>query len=202
MVMDYFIFVVGFYVANICVLATVVLAYYGMISGIWPPPTRKAFLAGWGWYAASLAVALRLSLLPPSIPKPFDSLVWRGAGTILIGLSCVVFLWAIAAFRSIGRVAGTRIDRLITGGPYRYVRHPQYTSLFLFLYGFTLVQSSLHFLAYSLIISAIFHFLAMLEERYLMRRFGEDYSRYRENTPMFIPRLRKAALLQPEGKTS
>ena len=31
---------------------------------------------------------------------------------------------------------------------------------------------------------------AHFEERKLLREFGEDYARYKENTPMLLPRLK------------
>ena len=39
----------------------------------------------------------------------------------------------------------------------------------------------------------------LVEEKELRIRFGEAYERYRRETPLFIPRLRRRAAGQPAG---
>jgi protein-S-isoprenylcysteine O-methyltransferase Ste14 len=80
---------------------------------------------------------------------------------------------------------------LVTDGPYSYVRHPQYAGLFIIMVGM-LIQ-------WPMIITALmfpvllfaYHRLSKREEEEMIKLFRDDYRRYREKTPMFIPRLRK-----------
>jgi protein-S-isoprenylcysteine O-methyltransferase Ste14 len=74
---------------------------------------------------------------------------------------------------------------LITGGLYRYVRHPLYTfSLsILWLSPNMSVNSFVVYAALTLYILVGIVF----EERKLIREFGQEYEAYRSVTPMLIP---------------
>lgn len=82
-------------------------------------------------------------------------------------------------------------ERLVTGGLYRYVRHPQYTGLFLALFGEGIVHWPTLFSVglFPLIVLA-YYFLARKEERDMIARFGDEYLSYRRRVPMLIPRPR------------
>lgn len=80
-------------------------------------------------------------------------------------------------------------NRLVTDGLYGIVRHPQYTGLFIALFGegivhwptiFSVALFPLIVLAYSL--------LARKEERKMVERFGDAYRAYQNRVPKFIPR--------------
>ncbi|RJQ34100.1 isoprenylcysteine carboxylmethyltransferase family protein [Candidatus Parcubacteria bacterium] len=82
--------------------------------------------------------------------------------------------------------------RLATDGLYGLVRHPQYTGLFIGLFGegvvhwptiFSVVLFPIIVLAYIL--------LAYREERRMLQEFGESYRVYKERTPMFFPGKRQ-----------
>lgn len=80
-------------------------------------------------------------------------------------------------------------DRLVTGGLYRYVRHPQYTGLFIALFGEGVVHWPTIFSVGLLpLIILAYYFLARKEERDMIRHFGETYRDYMSRVPMFIPR--------------
>ncbi len=88
---------------------------------------------------------------------------------------------------------------LVTEGPYAYVRHPQYSGLFLIMIGMLIqwptIITALMFPA----LVFIYYRLARREEEEMIRTFGEEYKRYTEKVPMFIPRrLPKKA--QEEGR--
>ena len=71
--------------------------------------------------------------------------------------------------------------RLITSGPYRWVRHPMYLSLFLLMAGIAIHgQGWSHAIGLMLVATAIV-FKIEKEERYLLRTFP-DYEVYRQNT--------------------
>ena len=78
--------------------------------------------------------------------------------------------------------------RLATDGLYALVRHPQYTGLFLGLFGEGVVHWPTIFslTLYPLII-LIYVLLAYREERQMLAQFGEQYRKYREEVPMFFP---------------
>ncbi len=72
---------------------------------------------------------------------------------------------------------------------YRFVRHPRYLTVFVFLLGLFLATGLIP-MFYLFIYSAImFHFVAVEEERELEKRFGRRYAVYRKKTGRFLPRL-------------
>lgn len=83
--------------------------------------------------------------------------------------------------------------RLATEGPYARIRHPQYAGFVLIMTGFLLQWPTLHTLAMYPILILVYARLATAEERDSLIRFGEDYRRYMEQVPRFIPRRIHAA---------
>jgi len=78
--------------------------------------------------------------------------------------------------------------RLATDGLYGIVRHPQYTGLFLGLFGEGVVHWPTLFSVglFPLIVLA-YVLLARKEERRMVEEFGEAYRVYQRRVPMFIP---------------
>jgi len=80
--------------------------------------------------------------------------------------------------------------RLITSGPYAFVRHPMYTGIFLAAIGSLLV-----YFTWTTLFLVCFAPLTMVrawrEEKVLAAEFGEEWWAYRERVPMFLPRLRR-----------
>lgn len=79
-------------------------------------------------------------------------------------------------------------NRLVTDGLYGLVRHPQYSGLFIGLFGegvihwptiFSVTLFPAIVIAYTL--------LAYREEGQMLARFGEQYRVYRQHVPMFFP---------------
>jgi protein-S-isoprenylcysteine O-methyltransferase Ste14 len=75
--------------------------------------------------------------------------------------------------------------QFVTGGLYRFVRHPLYSAGLLFLWlspQVTLNSLTLY------IAATIYIFIgAYFEERKLVREFGEVYREYQSRTPMLVP---------------
>lgn len=79
---------------------------------------------------------------------------------------------------------------LSTGGLYRYVRHPMYSSVLLLALGIALNSGSV--IKYFLVIClyVLFHFKSVYEEKYLRLKYPE-YAEYSAQTPRFIPLTKK-----------
>ncbi len=80
--------------------------------------------------------------------------------------------------------------RLVTTGPYRYVRHPAYTGLLLFFTGVAFVLSDLYiwFIVIAYVGVAVWRRIRM-EERSLRAHFGDEYLAWRQRTKYLIPFL-------------
>lgn len=82
-------------------------------------------------------------------------------------------------------------DRLITDGVYGLVRHPQYTGIFLAVFGQLVHWPTIPTLLLAPLIVYAYVHLARWEERRLIERFGDAYLAYRRDVPMFVPRWRR-----------
>jgi len=91
-----------------------------------------------------------------------------------------------------------RGKRLAVTGPYSYVRHPQYLGFILIMVGFLLQWPTLVTLAMFPVLLLMYARLAISEEREVRMHFGEEYVRYAEKTPRFIPRLGSLCRTHPE----
>ena len=79
-------------------------------------------------------------------------------------------------------------NRLATGGLYSLVRHPQYTGLFIGLFGEGIVHwPTLFSVGLFPIIVIVYTLLARREEKKVIEQFGEEYLEYRRHVPMFLP---------------
>jgi protein-S-isoprenylcysteine O-methyltransferase Ste14 len=85
-----------------------------------------------------------------------------------------------------------RTHRVASSGPYARIRHPQYVAFVLVMFGFLLQWPTLITLVMFPILLLVYAQLARHEEGDALAEFGEDYRRYRDTTPAFIPKLRGA----------
>ena len=79
--------------------------------------------------------------------------------------------------------------KLVKTGLYRYIRHPMYGSLLLLGLGMFLKSISWQsFIIMMIIIVALF-ITCKVEEREMLKKFGDEYKAYISKTKMFIPYL-------------
>jgi protein-S-isoprenylcysteine O-methyltransferase Ste14 len=107
---------------------------------------------------------------------------------MVIGYTIVFFGATLVAdgWRRIHRAR--REDRLVTEGVYSRIRHPQYTGLFLIVFGEGIVHwpTIVSVAAFPIIVAA-YTFLARKEERQMVQKFGDTYRNYQRQVPMFVP---------------
>ncbi len=83
-------------------------------------------------------------------------------------------------------------NRLATDGLYGLVRHPQYTGLFIGLFGEGVVHWPTVFSVILFpVIVLVYTLLAYREERQMLEEFGEQYRIYKAHVPMFFPGKRR-----------
>jgi len=145
---------------------------------------------------AALQIALVMSVgawaargEPPfSMPQWLVLLRW---GMILGGLvlgTVALRAYDFGAFAGLAQFRGEEdaTQPLVSDGLHRHMRHPLYTAALLLLWGRVDGELALATAIWGSLYLAIgSHY----EERRLMVRYGETYSRYRAITPRFFPRL-------------
>jgi protein-S-isoprenylcysteine O-methyltransferase Ste14 len=100
-----------------------------------------------------------------------------GVWMTLIGMLLVFFGW-MKIHKSEG---------LVTSGIYRYIRHPQYTGIFLIITGWMFRWLNPTILIMYPILLILYYRLARREERQVLKEYGDAYLKYKESTPMFFP---------------
>lgn len=78
---------------------------------------------------------------------------------------------------------------LVTEEPYAYVRHPQYSGLFLVMIGMLIQWPTIITALMFPVHVFVYYRLTRREESDMIEMFGEEYKRYMERTPMFIPNI-------------
>ncbi len=118
-----------------------------------------------------------------------DSNPWRaGIGLVLFAAGLGFAVWARL---HIGRNWGTPMSlkndpELVTGGPYRFVRHPIYAGLLAAGTG-TAVALSWVGMIIVVLAGAYFVYSAVVEERNLTEQFPDRYTAYKRSTKMIVP---------------
>lgn len=119
---------------------------------------------------------------------------WLGAALGVLAVAAAH--WVL---RSLGRnVSETVLTKehheLVTSGPYRWVRHPLYTTgLALFVALGLMTASWLVLLAAAVTLVLLRWLVVPQEERALLAKFGDRYREYMRRSGRLLPRLRGAA---------
>lgn len=116
-----------------------------------------------------------------------------GTGPVSIALqvaAILLMLWARFTFglRSFHFSANPTEGKLVTTGPYRYLRHPIYVAVLLFFWTGIAVHPSTGSLAAGLVATAATLARMLSEERFLRQRYPEyaDYARRAKRLVPFI----------------
>ena len=75
----------------------------------------------------------------------------------------------------------------VTGGLYRFIRHPQYTAFSLMGFGLLLIMPRFIVLIMLVTMFFVYYFLAMKEENECREKFDKDFEDYVKKTSMFVP---------------
>jgi protein-S-isoprenylcysteine O-methyltransferase Ste14 len=123
------------------------------------------------------------------ISKPLEIAI--SVPFLIIG--SLLWLWSAGKFF---KTKGTPVPinpppKLVTDGPYAYSRNPMMTGLFMVMAGIGIFFGSI---TLTFIMTPLFVFITILEFKYieepeLAKRFGKEYTAYKEKTPIIIPRF-------------
>ena len=124
------------------------------------------------------------------LPWP-GGLVWPvAAGLVLIASGIVLRIWSIA---TLGRFFQYQIKvqpghRVVTAGPYRYVRHPSYSGIALVLIGIALACDDVLSLVAVVILGGVGLAVRIrAEERQLTQALGADYEHFAAEHKRLVP---------------
>jgi protein-S-isoprenylcysteine O-methyltransferase Ste14 len=176
----------------IAINVVIVLAFLALL------PYRRSTRGTWrskGAFAAFVIALMTemfgwplvLFLVAPLVDIPEIARPWmRAVGHWPAQLGTLVSLAGLALI-AVGWQQIHRAQGLVTTGLYRFMRHPQYTGIFLFTLGWILHWPSLVTLVLWPILAAAYVWLARFEERQAAAEFGPEWDAYAARTKRFVP---------------
>lgn len=162
------------------------LPYRRQTKGTWK--SQGAFIAFvialmtemFGWPLLLFLVS-PLVEVPKLAPAWFDAVGhWPARVGTFVSFFGILFI--AAGWKQIHSAGG-----LVTTGIYRWMRHPQYTGIFLFTLGWILHWPSVVTLALWPVLVAAYVWLSRFEERQAAEEFGAEWDDYAGRTKRFIP---------------
>lgn len=124
----------------------------------------------------------------------FEAPIWlRWLG---VGMGLLTMLAVHQVLSALGKnVSETVLTKdhheLVTHGPYRWIRHPLYTTGVVLFLALGLIAANWFILLFALLALASIRLVVVpLEERALLAHFGSEYQHYMRRTGCMLPRLR------------
>ncbi len=116
---------------------------------------------------------------------------WAGVGLSIAGVP--LFLWAHYALGKNWSLSVMIKEQhtLVTSGPYHWVRHPIYTTAFMFVLASFFMSANWFIGIAGLGISVVVAAKASKEEELLIEKFHDEYRAYIQRTGRFLPGLRR-----------
>jgi protein-S-isoprenylcysteine O-methyltransferase Ste14 len=149
---------------------------------------RKAALFIWPEYTdtekrampVSMSVLLLLIIYSVFLPLKLGTM-WLVVGLIIYLLGMLFLLLATFGFSK------TSTDKPVTTGVFRYSRNPMYFGFSLIYVGTGIATASWLVLVFALVFAVVQNYLMIPpEERMCLKKFGESYQTYMDETPKWI----------------
>lgn len=131
---------------------------------------------------------------PPTMSwAAVDLPVWARWTGVAVGLATIPSVaWVLGSLgRNVSETVLTKADHeLVTVGPYRWVRHPLYTTGLALLGAIALMAASWFFGLFAIVAAVLIRSVVIpREERALVAKFGDDYRRYVTHSSRLLPGL-------------
>lgn len=156
-----------------------------------PPSNVQVFVAS---RVGLLVLAFLATMAFHRLPQSVTSHSIGGSPLVqVIGLVLFLagFSLALWARQHLGKNWGMPMTeklkpKLITTGPYQYIRHPIYTGMLFMMIG-SAVDENVYWLIVFVVALIYFCVSAVVEEQNLHREFPKDYPLYKRQTKMLLP---------------
>ena len=140
-----------------------------------------------GFLAVFFAPPLEWMYLSAVLPRS----IWlQTCGLVLVLFGLALLIWGRSHLRGLysGHVEVQSDHRLVTSGPYRWIRHPSYAGFLVLVIGVVLGYSSLiGLVAIPVLLLPGFIYRMSVEEKLLKEQFGDEYSAYQADTKKLLP---------------
>jgi len=171
--------------ADLLLLLVLGISIFFPRSRIWPPPKKDS----WQQWVSLVLFTTVMFGMPLIGILDFQSLTivhWSQflVGGLLFGLGLGIDLWGtktLSTRQSLGEKG-----EIITGGPYRYTRNPQYVGFIILYIGLILLTSSFMALITGVFAIILFFITPFSEEPWCRQQYGKPYEDYCKMVPRFI----------------
>lgn len=118
------------------------------------------------------------------------TLATRIAGTFITIIGLIGYILSLLYLRSSWSLSASVKEghKLVVSGPYKFVRHPMYSSMILLVLGSGLLIANYMMVLFTPLICIVYYIRARKEEELLKEEFLE-YDQYSRNAKMLIPRI-------------
>lgn len=139
------------------------------------PLIGKEKIAYWFYQISNVLIFVYLFFL-----KVTTDSYWFYAGLVTYGLGVLLCIASVFNF------ARPAEDGINLNGLYRISRNPMYMAYFIYFLGCVLLTRSLLLLAILMVFQISSHWIILSEERWCIKKFGEEYKNYMNRVRRYI----------------
>ncbi len=139
------------------------------------PLIGKEKIAYWFYQISNVLIFVYLFFL-----KVTTDSYWFYAGLVTYGLGVLLCIASVSNF------AKPAEDGINLKGLYRISRNPMYIAYFIYFLGCVLLTRSLLLLAILMVFQISSHWIILSEERWCIKKFGEEYKDYMNRVRRYI----------------
>jgi protein-S-isoprenylcysteine O-methyltransferase Ste14 len=143
--------------------------------------------------AAVILIARRLEVIDPShvaLGAPLLLAGLEGAGLLLYAEGFFLMAWALLSLSDNYQLGGSvprSTDKMISKGPYRFIRHPMYSAALSISIGLACLTQSIALFTVFCVYLMLILLLIPLEERGLQQAYSKEYLVYLQGTARLLP---------------
>lgn len=153
--------------------------------GLWPPPATGSWQFWFVWISYTLSgIGIAVIGVLDWGTLGLDQWMFRAFGVALLMFAVPFNEWGMRTL-SDHQTLGLQGD-LVTSGPYRYSRNPQYVAEILTYVAIVLITNSLLAAAIGAFIILWFLMAPFAEEPWLSEQFGDEFEAYCSKVPRFL----------------
>ena len=184
MIVEFFFMTILF--LEILVMISIIISIITPNRRFWPPPSRNSwqFYFYWAGFYYGIIVFIILGILNWNSSSTLPLLRFiSGLPLMIAGL--FIFMWGVSTLK-LNRTFGLKGNKIISNGPYKFTRNPQYLGLFIFISGFMILTWSILVLITGILGIILFILFPFSEEPWLRQQFGKYYIDYCNKVRRFI----------------
>jgi protein-S-isoprenylcysteine O-methyltransferase Ste14 len=164
--------------------ATVALSIVRPELRVWPPPRKSS----WQYlYNGVMSFTGLLGVVALGIVDWNSFVLHHGARFLVGGVLVACGLFGLWGYLTLGVPASHGLGGdVVTSGPYRYSRNPQYVGTIAAVLGYAILCNSILALVAALLVSGWFVLVPFGEEPWCRDHLGAAYEEYSQRVPRFL----------------